>query len=122
MTHNRRSLTTAGQSARVRASLEICWGITCAGGISSKSSQACLSCRHGQPTRNRPKKCVVSAVLMAHREDDPEFQEYLTAFRQGLKKFGWIEDRNYRLETRWGALDDAQVRQRSAKELLAANP
>ena len=28
------------------------------------------------------------------------------------------EDRNYRLETRWGALDDAQVRQRSAKELL----
>jgi len=32
------------------------------------------------------------------------------------------EDRNYRLETRWGALDDAQVRQRSAKELLAANP
>jgi putative ABC transport system substrate-binding protein len=61
-------------------------------------------------------------VLMAHREDDPEFQEYLSAFRQGLKKFGWVEDRNYRLETRWGALDDAQVRQRSAKELLAANP
>jgi putative ABC transport system substrate-binding protein len=26
------------------------------------------------------------------------------------------------METRWGALDDAQVRQRSAKELLAANP
>jgi putative ABC transport system substrate-binding protein len=61
-------------------------------------------------------------ILMAHREDDPEFQEYLSAFRQGLKKFGWVEDRNYRLETRWGALDDAQVRQRSAKELLAANP
>ena len=61
-------------------------------------------------------------VLMAHREDDPEFQEYLSAFRQGLKQFGWIEGQNYRMETRWGALDDAQVRQRSAKELLAANP
>jgi putative ABC transport system substrate-binding protein len=61
-------------------------------------------------------------ILMAHREDDPEFQEYLGAFRQGLKRFGWIEGHNYRLETRWGALDDAQVRQRSAKELLTANP
>jgi putative ABC transport system substrate-binding protein len=61
-------------------------------------------------------------VLMAHREDDPEFQEYLGAFRQGLKKFGWIEDRNCRIETRWGALDDAQVRQRSARELLTTNP
>jgi putative ABC transport system substrate-binding protein len=61
-------------------------------------------------------------ILMAHREDDPEFQEYLGAFRQGLKRFGWIEGHNYRLETRWGALDDAQVRQRSAKELLTVNP
>src|SRR5690242_17072744 len=61
-------------------------------------------------------------VLMAHREDDPEFQEYLSAFRQGLKRLGWIEGRNYQLETRWGALDDAQVRQRSAKELLTGNP
>jgi len=61
-------------------------------------------------------------VLMAHREDDPEFQEYLGAFRQGLKRLGWIEGTNYRLETRWGALDDAQVRQRSAKELLSVNP
>ena len=59
---------------------------------------------------------------MAHREDDPEFQEYLGAFRQGLKRLGWIEGTNYRLETRWGALDDAQVRQRSAKELLSVNP
>ena len=59
---------------------------------------------------------------MAHREDDPEFQEYLGAFRQGLQKFGWIEDRNYRIETRWGALDDAELRQRSARELLATNP
>jgi putative ABC transport system substrate-binding protein len=61
-------------------------------------------------------------VLMAHREADPEFGKYLGAFRQGLEKFGWVEGRNLRIETRWGALDDAEIRQRSAKELLATNP
>jgi putative tryptophan/tyrosine transport system substrate-binding protein len=61
-------------------------------------------------------------VLMAHRESDPEFQNYLEAFRQGLQKLGWVEGRNIRIDTRWGALDDAEVRQRSAKEILALNP
>ena len=61
-------------------------------------------------------------VLMAHTESDPEFQNYLNAFREGLQKRGWIEGRNIRIDTRWGALDDAEVRQRSAKELLALEP
>ena len=61
-------------------------------------------------------------VLMAHREDDTEFQEYLVVFRQTLAKFGWIEHRNISIETRWGALDNAEIRQRSAKELLTVNP
>lgn len=61
-------------------------------------------------------------VLMAHRESDPEFQDYLEAFRQGLEKFGWVEGRNIRIDTRWGALDDAELRQQSAKEILALNP
>lgn len=61
-------------------------------------------------------------VLMAHRESDPEFQQYLEAFRQGLQKFGWVKGRNITIDTRWGALDDADVRQRSAKEILALNP
>src|SRR5262245_50037609 len=30
------------------------------------------------------------AVLMAHKEGDPGFQDYLGAFRQGLLKLGWI--------------------------------
>jgi putative tryptophan/tyrosine transport system substrate-binding protein len=61
-------------------------------------------------------------VLMAHRESDPEFHDYLDAFRQGLQKFGWVEGRNIKIDTRWGALDDAEVRQRSAKEILALSP
>src|ERR1700750_2229947 len=61
-------------------------------------------------------------VLMAHTEGDPEFQNYLSAFRQALRKLGWIEGRNIRIETRWGALDDAEARQQSAKELLALRP
>ena len=61
-------------------------------------------------------------VLMAHRESDPEFQDYLAAFRNGLQKFGWAEGRNIKIDTRWGALDDAEVRQRSAQEILALNP
>ena len=61
-------------------------------------------------------------VLMAHAESDPEFQAYLAAFREGLQKLGWTEGRNIRIDTRWGALDDAEVRQRSAKELVALQP
>lgn len=61
-------------------------------------------------------------VLMAHHESDPEFKNYLDAFRQGLQKLGWIEGRNIQIDTRWGALDDAEMRQRSAKELIALRP
>ena len=61
-------------------------------------------------------------VLMAHPASDPEFQQYAHAFRDGLKKFGWIEGRNVSFEFRWGALDDAEVRSRSAKELVALQP
>src|SRR5262249_14937497 len=61
-------------------------------------------------------------VLMAHKEDDPEFQHYLDAFREGLLKLGWIEGQNVRIDARWGALDDADQRLRAAKELLALQP
>ncbi len=61
-------------------------------------------------------------VLMAHPESDPEFQVYLAAFREELQKLGWTEGRNIRIDSRWGALDDAESRQRSAKELIALKP
>jgi putative tryptophan/tyrosine transport system substrate-binding protein len=61
-------------------------------------------------------------VLMAHSESDPEFKTYVAAFRVGLEKLGWTEGRNIRIDFRWGALDDAEARQQSAKELAALLP
>ena len=61
-------------------------------------------------------------VLMAHAENDAEFHDYLSAFREGLQKLGWTEGRNIQIDARWGALDDAETRQRSAKELIAIHP
>ena len=72
---------------------------------------------YGQPARVRR-----IGVLMAHGESDREFQAYLAAFREGLAKLGWTEGRNIRIDSRWGALDDAESRQRSAKELVALQP
>ena len=70
----------------------------------------------------QPAKLRRIGVLMAHKEEDPEFQQYLTAFRQGLRKSGWVEGQNIQIDTRWGALDDAEVRRRSAREILALKP
>jgi len=61
-------------------------------------------------------------VLMAHAENDAEFHDYLSAFREGLQKLGWMEGRNIQIDSRWNALDDAEGRQRSAKELIALRP
>jgi ABC-type uncharacterized transport system substrate-binding protein len=61
-------------------------------------------------------------VLMAHAENDAEFKAYVAVFRSGLEKLGWSESRNIRMDFRWGALDDADARQRSVKELIALEP
>jgi len=70
----------------------------------------------------QPERMRRIGVLMAHPESDPEFRDYVSAFRQGLQKLGWVEGRNIRLDFRWGALDDAEVRRRSANELVALHP
>jgi hypothetical protein len=55
-------------------------------------------------------------VLMAHAESDPEYQDYLTAFRGELHSLGWTEGCNIQIDARWGALEDAESRLRSANE------
>jgi putative tryptophan/tyrosine transport system substrate-binding protein len=61
-------------------------------------------------------------VLMGYPENDLEGPAFFAAFREGLQKLGWAEDRNIRFDTRWASPDDAEARQRFAKELVALQP
>ena len=61
-------------------------------------------------------------VLMGYPESDPEAQAFVAAFRDGLRKFGWMEGRNTRIDTRWAKPADAESMQRFAKELVASQP
>jgi putative ABC transport system substrate-binding protein len=61
-------------------------------------------------------------VLMAHPAGDPGFEAYVAAFQERLQKLGWTEGRNIRIDSRWGAPDDADARQRSVRELIALQP
>jgi putative ABC transport system substrate-binding protein len=60
-------------------------------------------------------------VLMSASEHDPEYQADMAAFREGLRKLGWTDGRNIRIDTRWGAAD-AESMQAFAKELVALQP
>ena len=61
-------------------------------------------------------------VLMGYAESDPDAQAKLAAFREGLQKLGWAEDRNIRMDTRWPIPGDKESMQRLAKELVALQP
>ena len=61
-------------------------------------------------------------VLMGYPENDLEGPAFYAAFREGLEKLGWTEDRNIRIDTRWAPPDDADARQQFAKELVALQP
>jgi putative tryptophan/tyrosine transport system substrate-binding protein len=53
--------------------------------------------------------------------DDPEGQARLAVFREGLQQLGWIDGRNVRIDSRWGAGDADNIR-KYAKELVALAP
>jgi hypothetical protein len=48
-------------------------------------------------------------VLMAFGADDPELKAYLTGFRQGLEKRGWLEGRNLLVDYRLGVVAVGQM-------------
>jgi putative tryptophan/tyrosine transport system substrate-binding protein len=75
-----------------------------------------VAARAQQPDRMRR-----VGVLMSVAESDPEGQAGLIAFMQGLKELGWTDDRNVRLDIRWGAGDRERYR-RYARELVALSP
>jgi len=60
-------------------------------------------------------------VLMAYPESDPEGQALVAAFPEGLRKLGWADSHNIRIEARW-ATPDVELMQRSARDLVALQP
>jgi putative ABC transport system substrate-binding protein len=60
-------------------------------------------------------------VLTGGAADDPDYQERVAAFVQGLQELGWADGRNVRIDIRWGAGNAADIR-RFAAELVALAP
>jgi len=60
------------------------------------------------------------AVMIALPEDDPELKKWLAAFREGLERLGWSENRNVHLDYRFAPA--GAHAQEFAKELLALQP
>ena len=60
-------------------------------------------------------------VIISRAENDPEGQSYVTAFRQGLERSGWLPGRNIEIDYRWMAGNDS-LSQALAKELIGLKP
>ena len=60
-------------------------------------------------------------VLQTVAATDPEGLVRMAAFLEGLQQLGWIDGRNVRIDTRWGAIDEDRSRQYAA-ELVALSP
>jgi putative tryptophan/tyrosine transport system substrate-binding protein len=54
-------------------------------------------------------------VLTNFAESDQVFQAYMTVFREGLTKLGWIEGRSFRTELRFGGADADRLRAYAAE-------
>ena len=63
----------------------------------------------------------IGVLMGAFAESDREGQTFVAAFREGLRKSGWTEGRNIRIDTRWVA-GETEGMQRLAKELVALQP
>jgi putative tryptophan/tyrosine transport system substrate-binding protein len=61
-------------------------------------------------------------LFMGYAASDPEAMAWVAAFRDGLRKLGWDEGRNIRIDIRSAAPSDTVSMQRFAKELVALNP
>jgi putative ABC transport system substrate-binding protein len=73
---------------------------------------------HGQ----QPEQLRRIGALMGYAESDPEGQARVGAFREGLRKIGWEEGRNIRIDTRWATPGDAASRELFAQQLVALQP
>ena len=69
----------------------------------------------------QPERVRRIGVLMNRAADNPEGQDRLAAFHQGLQELGWNVGRNVRIDTRWSE-DNADRSAKYAAELVALTP
>jgi putative tryptophan/tyrosine transport system substrate-binding protein len=69
-----------------------------------------LAARAQQPERMRR-----IGVLMTLNESDPEVRAWAAAFQEGLQKLGWVQDRNVRIDYRWGEGDPPRLQSHAAE-------
>jgi len=69
----------------------------------------------------RPESMRRIGLLSVFTENDPVGQALVTALREGLAGLGWIEDRNLRIELRFGGDDPDRIRAYAA-ELVSRAP
>jgi putative ABC transport system substrate-binding protein len=61
------------------------------------------------------------SVLMNSVASDTEFQSYVAVFIQGLRRLGWLEGQNLRVDVRWSA-GNAGLAQTYAEQLIGLMP
>ena len=69
----------------------------------------------------QPERLRRIGILMNRAPDNPEGQDRLAAFHQGLQELGWSVGRNIRIETRWSE-DNADQTVKYAAGLVALAP
>ena len=73
------------------------------------------------PLRARAQQPKRIGVVMAYAESDPNAQAQVAAFRQELKRLGWAEGSNVRIDFRYAADDASRIRALAA-ELQGLGP
>ena len=46
----------------------------------------------------QPEQMRLIGILLGMAKDDPDYQPWISAFRQSLHELGWIEGRNVRMD------------------------
>jgi putative tryptophan/tyrosine transport system substrate-binding protein len=69
----------------------------------------------------QPERVRRIGVLMNRAAENPEGQDRLAAFHQGLQELGWGVGRNVRIDTRWSE-DNADQTVKHAADLVALTP
>ena len=60
-------------------------------------------------------------VLISAAASETEYQSYLAAFIQGLRRLGWVEGQNLRIDVRWNE-GDGELSRTYAAQLIGLMP